>query len=297
MSNKFNEDEYVMHFFTNINTSSRHKLIPCKRPTLRAEGDLGYDMRIEMGKPGIPIFFQFKSPYRIKDTEKAEIEFHTNADASELDFCISFRKNKKFRQHKMLRKTMKNASPSFAYYTSPRFDTQDDLMTEFQRDAVHLKSAFFCVDEIGPIKENGKMENICYSVIKNYALICPIFRTIELRDYNNIAELAGVKIDAHRIPFSVAIDNMLNYLQKHFNIRISKRRMLVESVEYSSPEELKYSQWKMASSAGQLQGVINKNRYNENDGFGYEAKLKYLADLLYSELNVVLCVYQRISFH
>lgn len=297
MTNKFNEDEYAYHFFANINVSSQHRLIPCRRPTLPEEGKVGYDMKIEMGNPGIPIFIQFKSPAMIEETEKIKIKNYAKSDTSEFDFCIFFRKNDKFRQHKMLRKTIKNVSPSFAYYTSPRFYTREELMTEFQANAVHLKSAFFCVNEIGPINPDGKTESICYGMFKNNAILCPVHRTIELLEFNYIAELANAKLNAHEAPFSDTIDGILNYLQKHYNIKLPKRRMLLESVGYSSPTDLYHSNWLIAGSIERGDKASNKSKYNKYNDAGYHTKLEYLANLLYNELGVVLCVYQRTSMH
>lgn len=297
MTNNFNEDEFAIHFFTNLNTSSEPNLIPCRRPTLREEGKLGYDMKVNLGDPGIPIFIQFKSPNRINDTEKAEIRFHTSADAPELDLCISFRKNDKFKQHKMLRKIVKNVSPSFAYYTSPRFCSRDDLMTAFQEYAVHLKSAFFCVNDIGPIKDNGKKKSICYSMVEEYALIYPICRSIELRDFNNIAELAGAKIDTQRRPFSCVIDDLLNYLQRHYDISLPRRTPLLEHIDYASHEGSQFSNFLIANSMAKERGEIDVNKYNEGNDVGYSTKLKYLADFLHDKLNVELCVYQHASLH
>ena len=297
MADKFNEDEYQMYFFTNLNTSSQHRLIPCRRPTLREEGKVGYDMKIEMGNPGIPIFIQFKLPNRIKDTEKIKIKSYTNSDAPEFDFFISFRKNDKFRQHKMLRKTMKKASPSFAYYTSPRFYTREELITEFQASAVHLKSAFFCVEKIGAIKPNGKTESICYGMFKKNAILYPVHRSIDLLEFNYIAELANAKLNAHEAPFSNTIDDMLNYLQKHYDIQLPERKMLSESVGHRSPTDLFHSNFLMAGSIERGDKVGNKNKYNKYNDAGYDTKLEYLANLLYDKLGIVLCVYQRTSVH
>lgn len=297
MTNNFNEDEFAIHFFTNLSASSKPNLIPCGRPTLREEGILGYDMEVMLEDPGIPIFIQFKSPNRINDTEKAKIEFYNSGDAPELDLCISFRKNDKFKQHKMLRKIVKNVSPSFAYYTSPRFRSRDDLMTAFQAYAVHLKSAFFCVNDIGPIKDNGKKKSICYSMVEEHALIYPICRSIELRDFSNIAELAGVKIDTQRRPFSCIIDDLLNYLQRHYDINLPRRGLILEHIDYASHERSQSSNFLIASSMAKERGGIDVNKYSEGDDAGYSTKLKYLADFFRDKLNVELCVYQHASMH
>lgn len=279
MSERFNESEYVAAFFESL--SSSIVLTGYRIPSLQDEGKLGYDLKI-MTEPGIPILFQFKSA---KNTENC-----TDANVSGFDYCIFFRSQNNFRQHSMLIKSLIRISPCLAYYSSPKFDTWKDLESARKGNNVLFNSAFFCVNEIGPI--NNDMKKICYETGNNNAAICPIRRPIQLYEFSDVAKFAGIKLSLHRQPLWQTVDKILNSLKSVFpsNIPLKVTRTSKKPQRGpSSPPSTKFLELVTMTEETTTHFVSN---FSRNDGINYSDKLVHLFSVLYRELGVILVVYQ-----
>ena len=285
MTNNVNEDDFAMHFAINVNTSSSNGLIPFGKITQPEEKDKGYDVKIDMGKPGIPVFIQFKSPNKISKTMKNNIENDVNLNVSEIDLYMLFLARKNFNQHNALFKTMHDNHPSLAYYCSPRFYTRQDLLSEFNNNSVHLKSALFCVEEIGPIINNDKMKRICYSINENGAVIWPIHKTIQLHEFSSIAKSANIKLNSHTKPFWKTIDEVLNNLLRSFGLS----RYRAPSRKPAPSRSIKYLQLMTTQPS---HSIRSSDIFHSEDGIDYIVKLKILALLVHKFLNAELYIYQ-----
>lgn len=285
MADKLNEEEYIRHFFANLNMDSSCGLIPGPGPSRRAERKLGFDMEIDFGKPAIPILIQFKSPNKISKTMKNKMEKDVNLGVSEIDLYMLFLATNNFNQHNAMFTIIRKNRPSLAYYCSPKFYTQQELLSEFMKNNVHLKSAFFCVEEIGSITNNSQMKRICYSINTSNAAIWPIHKTVQMHDFNYITRRAKIKLPSHTKPFWKTIDEMLNSIFKLLRIRLPPTRRHVPK----PPSGTKFLQLMTSQPS---QSIPQVGIFSSEDGVEYSKKLKLLALFIYGMSNAELFIYQ-----
>lgn len=172
MAKDLNERTYESGFIASIASSPQIRLknAPCHLTGIDEE-KYGYDVELNLEKPGIPIFLQFKVPKKIKQRKVHEITNSFGPDASCIRFCMPIRANKKFRQHYKLIETESDNAPCLVFYSTPKYSTSDEHDNAFANRSVHQLSVYFSPTEIGRIKSLNSCK-IGYFTNSNNAVLC-----------------------------------------------------------------------------------------------------------------------------
>lgn len=111
----------------------------------------GYDAVINLKKPGILMFLQFKIPDNMASVKSKQISNSLGEDVSCIDYCISIKAKDEFRQHRNLLYTELAFMPCLSYYASPTFNTCYEYGIERMKRSICNKSVYFSPVEIGAI--------------------------------------------------------------------------------------------------------------------------------------------------
>lgn len=152
MARDLNEDNYKTGFINGLDVSS---LVEIKNTpyliTAISEKTRGYDAVINLKRPGILMFLQFKVPDNIADVKAKQISSALGEDVSCIEYCMPIRAKDNFQQHQNLLHTEQIYMPCLTFYASPMFNTYHAYDTANTKKCVHEKSVYFSPVEIGAI--------------------------------------------------------------------------------------------------------------------------------------------------
>lgn len=121
-------------------------------PNLVQEGQLGYDVRIDL--PASPLFFQFKLPELMLRETAAEIATHHLPLHCNF-FRMALMRRDSSRQHQILI-DLERRQPDRVFYSSPMIEDLTGFNAAYNSAAVHLRSALFSPRDIGPLPDNKR---------------------------------------------------------------------------------------------------------------------------------------------
>ena len=119
-------------------------------PSLRDEGQLGYD--VELQRNGIPVFLQFK----LADCMVRNYAFEVREGYLTVPFYrIHLRPIRKSKQHELLLKL--EATGREVYYVAPAFHLPTELNDAYLKKQMRNRSRFFRPSVIGPLDDEPHM--------------------------------------------------------------------------------------------------------------------------------------------
>lgn len=118
-------------------------------PTLRAEGQLGYDIRLD--RPGFPLFLQFKLSHNMIRNSALEIHRH-GLFRRDTKFYRMYLRKPPSDQHQLLMNL--EASGNEVYYVAPAFGEPDELDDAYLNHHVRNRSVFIRPSWVGPLPDN-----------------------------------------------------------------------------------------------------------------------------------------------
>lgn len=227
MAGIVNEATYQANFLSSLKASKivdRNHEIAVPNPV--EEGKVGYDIKIDFDKVGIPVFLQFKAAEETTQARKISIHKELSVDTSKLMHRMVLRQNNNFLQHRNLMNIDKKKLPTAVYYSTPNYKTEDEYRSAARENYMQYKSTFLSPREIGKIPTNSAHE-INYFLQPNKALLYP-------KNSNNNYKI----INAYTFDDVIkSINRKLNRCNRHLEINIDKilKRILKERYE----EEMK----------------------------------------------------------
>ena len=111
----------------------------------------GYDALINLNKPGMLMFLQFKVPKKISSVKARQISEALKEDISCVKYHMKINTKDEFRKHKDLLHTELEFIPCVSFYVCPLFNTYHEYNIEYGDRCVHEKAVYFSPIEIGTI--------------------------------------------------------------------------------------------------------------------------------------------------
>ena len=207
-----NEAMYQSAFLTSLQASrlvDRNHEFSIPLPT--EEAYLGYDVRIDFEKVGIPVLLQFKVADGTTDVRKNSIHKKLNRDTTKLNHSMVLRKKNNFLQHQLLMRLDRKKSPSVVYYSTPNYETKEEYQAAAKINNMQYKSTFLSPREIGAISTK-KAHEINYFIDYNNALLYPEKSIIRTYTFDDIISRINEKLKVYNNPLRVNIDKMLKQM-------------------------------------------------------------------------------------
>lgn len=150
MRPKFSEFSYG-YALTEALVNGQQHLVRPTFPSLRKEGDTGYDLRLD--RPGHPLFLQFKLCNGItRDIAKEISDYKLSL---KLPFLrMKLMPEKRSQQHHLLL-DLENKDEA-VFYAAPRFFCDNVFASHYRNQRILSKSAFVAPSAIGPLPDNGE---------------------------------------------------------------------------------------------------------------------------------------------
>jgi hypothetical protein len=152
-------------------------------PNLVQEAQLGYDVRIDF--PARPLFFQFKLPeLMVRDTAKEIAEYGLSITCD--FFRMPLMRADLSNQHSHL-VDWEHQHPGSVFYASPTFDDINAFNQAYNQGSVHLSSALFSPNDIGPLPDN-RNHVVSYEAGSSFGWFCSKPKEIKLLKFEQLIE-------------------------------------------------------------------------------------------------------------
>ena len=279
MTKKLDETTYLIGFTTSVDNSPLVHINQAPHHlTSIEEGREGYDMEINLDKPGIPIFLQFKIPNKKTKPKLTKITNVLGEDASCIELFMPIRKNDDYSQHHKLIELEKIKAPCIVRYSSPEYSTYEDHNNAFMNRSVHQKSVYFSPVEIGRI-ESIPSCGIGYLTKSGGAVVYPSIKEINAYTFNEVIGYAGKTMNANRKTLSDALDDVINVATDIF--QIPKKFILSKPRLPRSPKDGTLSF--MVQTSNEIEIDMNHQLY-------YRYKINIMAAIARTHMNASLLI-------
>lgn len=150
-------------------------------PNLLQEGQLGYDVRINL--PGCPVFFQYKLPELMVRATAAEVAQHALPGISIPFFRMPLMRRDLSDQHALLI-GLEMQYPAAVFYTAPALPDVNTFDAAYKNAHVHQRSVFFSPKSIGALPDD-KQHVVAYRSA-GPAWFCSEPKEVAALDFNGI---------------------------------------------------------------------------------------------------------------
>jgi hypothetical protein len=152
-------------------------------PNLVQEAQLGYDVRIDF--PARPLFFQFKLPeLMVRETAKEIAEHGLSLTCA--FFRMPLMRADLSNQHSHLI-DWEQQHPGSVFYASPTLDDVNAFNQAYNQGTVHLSSALFSPNDIGPLPDN-RNHVVSYKAGNPFGWFCSKPKEIKLVQFGQLME-------------------------------------------------------------------------------------------------------------
>lgn len=231
METVVNEATYQAAFLTSLKASrlvDRDHEFSIPLPT--EESYLGYDVRMDFEKVGIPVFFQFKVPMKTTVARKDGIAGELKKDTSKLDYRMILRKKDNFSQHRLLMNIDNACAPAVVYYSTPNYRTEYEYRAAVKKNYIQYKSTFLSPREIGTIPTHSAHE-INYFIGADGALVYPSKSLIDTYTFDDVIGKVNEKMERHNAPLRVNIDTMIKLMiEEDYEKEMEKLKHIVQEI-------------------------------------------------------------------
>ena len=137
-------------------------------PNLKAEGKLGFDVRIDL--PAVPLYFQFKLPALMIRNTAVEISKHNLQGIDTPFFRMPLMTRKQSDQHQLLI-DLEAVHSNLVFYATPNCGCRNTFDAAYANVSVHLQSSPFSPTEIGELPDD-RPHFVAYRPRLNFAWFC-----------------------------------------------------------------------------------------------------------------------------
>ncbi|MXO57945.1 hypothetical protein GRI89_00080 [Altererythrobacter salegens] len=164
-------------------------------PNLIEEGQLGYDVRIEL--PALPLFFQFKLPEWMVRRSAKEVALTRGALRPQF-FRMPLMRRDLSDQHQLLL-DLESRHPGSVFYASPRLRNSREFNAAYNSAEVHRRSALISPSAIGALPDD-KPHVVSYRPRDTQGWFCSDPQEIPLNDFDAVAKKLIAKLHMKETP-------------------------------------------------------------------------------------------------